>query len=69
MQPDAAIRDGWTVAVYADDRRICDYAPLPFLAAFSLWRAVRRCWPQWQARLSPPSDSLLSPLWPRRWSA
>ncbi|MDT7788227.1 MAG: hypothetical protein QOF58_6646 [Pseudonocardiales bacterium] len=69
MLPDPEHTRGWLVAVYADGRRICDYPPTPFLSALSLWRAVRRCWPQWQARLSPPTGSRLAALWPARWSA
>jgi hypothetical protein len=44
----------WTVSVHDGPVTICTYPPQPLPAAWSLVRAIRRCWPEWQARLTPP---------------
>jgi hypothetical protein len=44
----------WTVSVHDGPVTVCSYPPLPLWSAWSLARAARRCWPDWQARLTPP---------------
>jgi hypothetical protein len=50
----ALLSADWTVSVHDGPIVVCTYPPTRLPAAWSLARAVRRCWPDWQTRLTPP---------------